>query len=264
MPTESVEDSLNVDGKVCQVSVNQAGNSLHGGEQGFSHRNWDWEVINDGEAPSVQFHLVSPDGDQGFPGTLSAKVVFTLTQDNHLRIEYAGQCDSTTVFNPTNHSYFNLAGHQSGPVKSHQLQVCADYFTPADAASLPTGELKAIAGSDFDLNTAKTIAACLMSQDTQILTTQGLDQNWCIRGYQHPQAQLNLAAVVTEPDSGRCMEVHSTMPGIQVYTANFLGDDVHGKEGAQYGPYHALCLEPQYYPDSPNHANFPSPILYAG
>ena len=249
-------------GETYQLPANLAGNTLHGGTEGFDKRIWDVQVLSEQQDPSIELSLTSPDGDQGFPGTLNTKVCFTLTEDNCLRIEYQGESDADTVFNPTQHSYFNLGGQDSGPVTSHQLQVMADHFTPADETGIPTGEVEAVTGSAFDLREMREIQTLLAQDDPRLKMTNGLDHNWCLNLDTRDGKPTSVAKVVHP--SGKSMEVKTTMPGMQVYTANFLGEGMKGKAGASYGPYHAFCLETQFYPDAPNKPGFPSATLEAG
>lgn len=255
------QGKFSLNGVEHKVSVNLQGNSLHGGEEGFDKRIWQVTVISEGDAPTIELALTSKDGDQGFPGTLKTQVRFTLTQDNSLRIEYRAKTDRDTVFNPTQHSYFNLAGQHSGPVKGHQLQVFADHFTPADETGIPTGKVEQVSGSDFDLRQLQSIETLLAANDPRLKMTDGLDHNLCLNNNNSAEQKV---ATVIEPVSGRTMEVFTDMPGIQVYTANFLSQGMLGKNGAQYGPYHAFCLETQFYPDSPNKEQFPTATLKAG
>jgi aldose 1-epimerase len=247
-----------------QVDVNQGGNCLHGGKNGFNSRIWRAEILADGEEPKLALSLVSPDGDQGFPGELTAKVIYTLSAQNSLKIEYYAQSTSATVFNPTQHSYFNLAGHQSGPVTQHQVQIFASHFTPTDENAIPTGELASVTGTPFDLRELITLATPLAATHPQLTIGNGFDHNWCVDAYRPDMAQPALVAKALEPKSGRTLSVYSTMPGIQLYTANYLSAQPLGKEQTAYGGNHAFCLETQCYPDAPNQEHFPSAELPAG
>jgi aldose 1-epimerase len=245
-----------------QVDVNQGGNCLHGGADGFHHRVWAATILNEGDEPSLALELISEDGDQGFPGRLTAKVVYTLSADNTLKIEYFANSDLTTVYNPTQHSYFNLAGHQSGSIASHKVQILASHFTPTDANAIPSGELAQVADTPFDLRTLTPVTKSLAATDhQQIKFGNGYDHNWCLDGYKAKLQQPFFAAMAQETNSGRKLIVNTTMPGIQLYTANYLGADPIGKDGVAYQGNGALCFETQFYPDSPNQPHFPSATL---
>lgn len=243
------------------LSTNLLGNTLHGGEDGFHHRIWQAKVLNELDNPCLELTIHSHDGDQGFPGNLQVKVVYCLTEENSLRITYLGDSDKDTVFNPTQHSYFNLAGHDSGSAVGHLLQVNASHYTPADEDSIPTGELKSVAGTHFDFRQPRIIANVLAQNDPEILATNGLDHNWCLDDYADDHSNNRLAATAEATSSGVKLRVFSTMPGIQVYTANFLDSGLKGKKGIHYGPNHAICLETQFYPDTPNQPEFPTATL---
>jgi len=249
-------------GQQYQVDVNQGGNSLHGGADGFHHRVWTTTILNQGDEPSLALELISEDGDQGFPGKLTAKVIYTLNAQNTLKIEYFASSDATTLFNPTQHSYFNLAGHQSGSIANHKVQIIASHFTPTDANAIPNGELAQVADTPFDLRTLTPVTKGLeATAHQQINYGNGYDHNWCLDGYQANLQQPFFAAMAEETVSGRKLIVNTTMPGIQLYTANYLGADPIGKNGVAYQGNGALCLETQFYPDSPNQAHFPSATL---
>lgn len=248
-----------IDGTEYNVSTNLQGNSLHGGVDGFHNRIWSVGGLVD-DSPSVTLNLLSPDGDQGFPGNLEVKVTFTLDDDNCLSIEYYAQSDKDTLFNPTQHSYFNLAGHDSGDILSQQVRLMASHYTPADEHAIPTGEIISVKNTAFDLTQLSVLAERVKSQDPEIKAASGLDHNWCIDGFDPAQHTARTAATIVDPKSARKLIMRTTMPGVQVYTANFLGD-TQGKEGALYGQYHGVCLESQFYPNSPNEPGFPSPVL---
>lgn len=253
--------TFNLGDKSYPLSKNHENNTLHGGADGFHHRLWQLESLSEQENPSIVLSIFSPDGDQGFPGNLQASVEYRLTEDNCLQITYRADCDSDTVFNPTQHSYFNLAGHDSGSALEHEVQVNADHYTPADAESIPSGELRAVSGTSFDLSKAKSVAEVMALNDPEINATNGLDHNWCLNDYADNQQNHRLVATMLEPKSGRTLSVYTTMPGMQVYGGNFIGEGTPGKGEAVYAPHHGLCLETQYYPDSPNKEMFPSSTL---
>lgn len=252
---------MTLEGKAFALSENLQGHCLHGGKDGFNRRIWEVVHTTPGASPSVSLGLTSEDGDQGFPGTLQAQVTYQLTEQGTLRITYAAQSDKTTVFNPTQHSYFNLCGHQSGNVGAHHVQVMASHYTPADETGIPLGEIAPVDGTVFDLRVAKPLEQ--LQRHPDLSSTQGPDHNWCIDGYEHPLAKLRMAGRYHDPQSERTLTVYTDMPGMQVYNANFVPGDLRGKNGAQYGAHHGLCLETQFYPDSPNQANFPSATLAA-
>lgn len=246
-----------------QADVNQAGNCLHGGSQGFNSRIWQATVLSDTTNPSIMLELTSPDGDQGFPGNIKLKTIYTLSEQNCLSIEYFAQSDQDTVYNPTNHSYFNLAGHQSGSVKNHQIQLSASHFTPIDAKGIPTGDITSVNNTPFDFNQLKSINSSLCAEHQQITYGNGLDHNWCLDKYDSQDHTAHYAGSVQDKHSGVSLKIYTSMPGMQIFTANhFL--DKKGKKGAVYQPNQGLCFETQFYPDSPNQAHFPSAQLTAG
>jgi aldose 1-epimerase len=205
----------------------------------------------------------SADGEEGFPGTLTAVVTFTLpAETNELRIDYSAKTDKDTVVNLTNHSYFNLSGDPSKEILDHQLLLRAAKFTPVDSTLIPTGELRAVSGTPFDFNKATAIGARINQDDEQLKFGKGYDHNWVLT--RTDQKGLQLAAEVFEPTSGRVLEVLTTEPGLQFYSGNFLDGSAKGKGGQPYNHRTGLCLETQHFPDSPNHANFPSTELKPG
>jgi aldose 1-epimerase len=249
--------SFKLDGKTYQIPKNDNGiNSLHGGTVGFDHLVWQGRAIPDG----VEMTLVSKDGDQGFPGTLTAHVRYTL-HHNALRIDYSMSTDKDTVVNLTNHSYFNLSGEGNGTVLHDEIMLAADKFTPVDGGLIPTGELKSVEGTPFDFRKATAIGARIHDQNDQLKLAGGYDFNWVLRG---PNGETKTAARVYDPESGRVLTVTTTEPGVQFYTGNFLDGSVNGKSGKPYVKNGALCLETQHFPDSPNHPNFPSTELKPG
>jgi aldose 1-epimerase len=252
---------FSLNGTDYQVDVNQGGNCLHGGTNGFHHRIWNSTSVNEDLNPSIELQLTSEDGDQGFPGQLHAKVIYTLTEENSLRIEYHASCNKTSLYNPTQHSYFNLAGHQCGNIDSHHVQLFASHFTPTDANAIPSGELLAVDNTPFDLRKLTQVTRGLASTHEQIRFGNGYDHNWCLDAYERGNSEAKLAAVVLDSLSGRTMKVLTNMPGIQLYAANYLGADPIGKEGVSYQGNGALCFETQFYPDAPNQSHFPSAII---
>ena len=248
-----------LDGKEYTLAVNNGPNALHGGRKGFDKVVWETRLLASLEGPSLELRYVSKDGEEGYPGNLSVMTVYTLTEDNALRIEYTATTDKPTVVNLTHHSYFNLAG--GGDILSHQVMLPADKFTPVDNTLIPTGELRPVDGTPFDFRKATTIGARIGQDDEQLKFGNGYDHNWVIN---KPMGQLGLMARVSEPSSGRVMEVWSTEPGLQFYSGNFLDGKVVGKSGKAYGRRGALCLEAQHFPDSPNQPGFPPVVLRPG
>lgn len=250
-----------LNGKTYTLAVNNGPNSLHGGLKGFDKQVWQARPFAGADGQSLELTYVSKDGEEGYPGTLRAKVTYTLTPTNTLRIQYEATTDKDTVLNITNHSYFNLAGQAHGDILAHQMQLDADRFTPVDATLIPTGELKAVAGTPFDFRTPAAIGARIDAGDQQIKFGGGYDHNFVINGQ---AGTLRRAARVTEPSTGRVMEVFTTQPGVQFYTGNFLDGSVKGKGGRAYPRRSGFCLETQHFPDSPNQPAFPSTVLKAG
>ena len=247
-----------------RVDVNQGGNCLHGGADGFNRRIWQTSINSEEKNPSLLLQLVSEDGDQGFPGQLRAEVIYTLTEDNSLRIEYKASCDQATLYNPTQHSYFNLSGHQTGNIDNHHVQLMASCFTPTDENAIPSGELLSVDNTPFDLRELTPVIQGLANKHEQIKLGNGFDHNWCLDAFETGTRQPFLAGIVKDSDSGRTMKVFTTMPGMQLYTANYLGPDPIGKGGIKYQANGALCFETQFYPDSPNQSFFPSAELKPG
>ena len=243
-----------LNGKQYQVPPNNGPNALHGGPVGFSARLWSAHEIQGG----VALTLESSNGDQGFPGTLQLRVRYTL-EGARLKIAYEATCDRDTVVNVTNHAYFNLAGEGVGNILDHELQLNADTFTPTDATLIPTGELAPVEGTPFDFRQPTRIGARIDQPNMQLEQARGYDHNWVLR-----ESGMKCAARVYEPHSGRMLTVHTTEPGVQFYSGNFLTGAVRGVLGALYERRTGFCLETQHFPDSPNHPSFPSTVLKAG
>jgi aldose 1-epimerase len=238
-----------------QLAKNDGANHLHGGVRGFDKRVWSAKPLS---PQSLELSYLSKDGEEGYPGNLSATVTYTLTDAHELRIEYSATTDKETVVNLTNHSYFNLAGE--GDILGHQVLIHADRFTPVDKGLIPTGELKSVAGTPFDFQMAKTIGERIEQKDEQLILGRGYDHNWVLN---RAGSGLETAAKVTDPKSGRVMEVLTTEPGLQFYTGNFLDGTLKGK-GRVYTRRSAFCMETQHFPDSPNKPAFPSTVLKPG
>jgi aldose 1-epimerase len=249
-----------LDGKEYTLAQNNAPNNLHGGPIGFDKKVWKVARADAGpRGPQLELTCLSKDGDQGFPGNLKVTATYSLTADNGLRLDYTATTDKATLCNLTQHSYFNLAG--KGDVLNHLVFINSDKFTPVDNTLIPTGELKPVAGTPFDFRTATAVGARINADDEQIKFGSGYDHNWVVN---KPLGKLGLVARVTEPTTGRAMEVWSTEPGVQFYTGNFLDGSITGKGGWVYQRRNGLCFEPQHYPDSPNHPQFPSAELKPG
>jgi len=242
-----------LEGVTYTLSKNDGDNHLHGG---FNKRVWTAKDVSSSAGQSLELTYLSKDGEEGFPGNLSVKVVYTLTDQNELKIDYSATTDKDTVINLTNHCYFNLAGQGNGDILQHQLMILGDRFTPVDASLIPTGELRSVKGTPFDFTTATAIGARIDQDDPELKLGRGYDHNWVLNSGK----TVALAAQAYEPHSGRVLEVSTTEPGIQFYTGNFL-DGIRGKEGKVYNRRYAFCLETQHFPDSPNHPDFPSTVL---
>jgi aldose 1-epimerase len=249
-----------IDGKTYHLAANTAPHHLHGGWSGFDKKVWDAEIVSSAEGPSVRFHYRSPDGEENYPGNLDAWVTYVLTADHDLIIRYEAVSDQKTVINLTNHAYFNLAGHGSGTILDHVVQIDADEFTVYDEECIPTGELAPVAGTALDFRTPKPLRRDVGSKEKMMVYGIGFDHNFAVRG---EPGVLRSCAEVFEPSSGRRMKVLTTSPGVQLYIGNFMKPDT-GKDGAAYDYRTGLCLETQHYPNAVNLPDFPSPVYDAG
>ena len=261
--------AFTLDGETYQLATNDGQNHLHGGVTGFDKVVWNAEPFEDTGRRGIVFTYTSPDGEEGYPGTLQARVTYALTDDNTLVFDYEATTDEATPVNLTQHAYFNLAGvedsGQSAPdVLTHELMIDADAFTPVDATLIPTGELRPVAGTPFDFTEPTPIGARIDADDEQIRFGPGYDHNFVLNRGTDGAGALALAATVYEPTSGRMMEVYTTEPGIQFYSGNFLDGSITGKHGVVYQRRTGFCLETQHFPDSPNQPDFPSTILRPG
>jgi aldose 1-epimerase len=245
-----------LDGKTYQIPVNNGVNALHGGPTGFDQYVWQAKEVPGG----VEFTLVSPDGDMGFPGTLTTTVRYTL-KGSTLRIDYTAKTNKTTVVNLTNHAYFNLHGDDQGNILDQKIEIAADRYTPVDAGLIPTGELAPVAGTPLDFRKPEVIGARIGADFEQLKLAGGYDHNWVLNG---KIGELHLAAILTDPVSGRKLTVETTEPGVQFYSGNFLDGSFTGRHGVKYEKHAGLCLETQHFPDSPNHPDFPSTVLKPG
>ncbi|MGD0497408.1 MAG: aldose epimerase family protein [Bryobacteraceae bacterium] len=241
------------------LARNNGESSLHGGNKGFDQAVWRAREVS-GEKPALELTYLSKDGEEGYPGNLAVRVLYTL-EDNGLRIDYSATTDRDTVLNLSSHSYFNLAGEGAGDILNHELQLSADRFTPVDAGLIPTGELRAVEGAPFDFRQPVAIGARIGQKDEQLVMCLGYDHNFVVNG---PMGTLRPAARARDPKSGRVMEVLTTQPGVQFYTGNHLDGTFRGKSGSAYGPRTGFCLETQHFPDSPNKPQFPSTVLRPG
>jgi aldose 1-epimerase len=252
-----------LDGKHYDLAANPAGVTLHGGRPGYSTRVLQTvKTFQTATTAGVTLRLVSPDGDQGFPGTLTIDVTYTLTDDSDFRIDYKATTDKPTVVNLTNHTYYNMAGNGSGSVEPQILTLMADSYTPTDQNQIPTGEIAPVAGTALDFRTPKPIGKDLRSSEPQMLIGQGYDQNFVLRK-SRPGA-LEMAARLTDPASGRTLELYTTQPGVQIYSSNHLNGTAVTPAGTTLRATDGMALETQHYPDSPNHPAFPSTVLRPG
>lgn len=254
-----------LDGREHRLTVNQAPHHLHGGERGFDKVVWHAEPYSNGAGAECGVILSSrsPDGDEGYPGELAARVTYALTAAGDLRIEYEAATSAPTVVNLTHHGYWNLAGHAAGSILDHELSIFASRFTPVDPALIPTGELRPVEGTPLDFREATTIGARIEAEDEQIQIAGGYDHNFVLDGWTD-DGVLRPAALLHDPQTGRTMEVLTTEPGVQLFSSNFPGWTAAGKGGAKYGHRSALCLETQHFPNSPNEPDFPSTVLRPG
>jgi aldose 1-epimerase len=248
-----------LDGQQYTLATNNYPNALHGGNKGFDKVLWEPTILTGPDGASLKLTYLSKDGEEGYPGNLSVTVVYTLTEDNALKVDYTATTDKDTVLNLTQHSYFNLAGQDS--ILNHVVMIPADKFTPVDSTLIPIGELRPVDGTPFDFRTPTAIGARINQDDEQLKFGKGYDHNWVIN---KPMGQFGLMARVTEPTTGRVLEVMSDQPGLQFYSGNFLDGTLKGKGGWVYQFRAAFCMEPQHYPDSPNQPQFPSVVLKPG
>jgi aldose 1-epimerase len=251
-----------LDGKTYQLATNNGPNSLHGGVRGFDKVLWTGETAQSDSGARVTFTYKSPNGEEGYPGTLDARVTYTLTPSDELIVDYEATTDKATPLNLSQHTYWNLHGSKGGPILDLQLSLDASAFTPVDSTLIPTGELKQVTGTPFDFRSPTAIGARIGQQDTQLKYGLGYDHNWVLdRG---GKTGLAHAARLVDPTTGRTLDISTTEPGIQFYSGNFLDGTITGKGGQVYAHRTGLCLETQHFPDSPNHPNFPSTILRPG
>ena len=252
-----------IDGITYQLPINNGANSLHGGPEGFNNQMFDTKgVIKTKNGEAVEMLYVSKDGEMGYPGNLNVKITFTLSDKDELTLDFEAKTDKATHVNICGHSYFNLAGEGNGDILGNELSINSDKFTPVSDSLIPTGELRPVTGTPMDFVKPKAIGKNINDNYEQLEYGKGYDHNWVLN--KKKAGELSLAATCYEPKSGRVMEVHTTQPGVQLYTANWLDGSDKGKGGKAYLMRSALCLETQNYPDSPNKPNFPSTLLKPG
>lgn len=245
-----------LNGKEYQLTVNNGHNNLHSGLDFYSYRNWEVKEVKES---SITFFLHSPDGDQGFPGALDVSVSYTLTEENEVKIDYVGVPYADTVINLTNHSYFNLNGHDSGNILQHEMVINADRYTRVNEELVPTGEILDVEGTPMDFRVKKVIGKDIDSNYEALVYGQGYDHNWCLNN----NGELEKVAELYGEKTGLVMEVYTDLPGVQVYAGNFITEQ-KGKKGAIYRRRQGICFETQNYPDAINHENFPNCIYESG
>ncbi|MFI9030716.1 aldose epimerase family protein [Streptomyces sp. NPDC053560] len=254
--------TFTLDGRTYRLPVNDGPNSLHGGDKGFDTRVWDVEPYAGNSGTGLTLRRVSPDGEMGYPGTLTVRVDYVLDRRGDLRISYEATTDRATVVNLTNHTYFNLAGEGNGDVLGHTLRIAASRYTPVDETLIPTGELPKVAGTPFDFRRAKPIGQDIRKGDEQLVFGGGYDHNYALdKGV---TARAEHAVTLADPVSGRTMDIATTEPGVQFYSGNGLDGTLRGTSGALYRQADGLCLETQHFPDSPNRPTFPTTVLRPG
>lgn len=251
--------SFTLGGRTYQLAATEGRNNLHSMPDGLDKVIWDYEILDAGSEPAVKFHYVSLDGESGFPGEMDCTVIYRLTADQALSIEYDAVADQDTVINLTNHAYFNLSGPESGSILDHELEIAADTYTPINSELLPDGRLAAVEGTPFDFDQAKPIGRDILAEDQQLTFGTGYDHNFAVRGL---SGSLRFCSRVADPKSGRTMTVETTSAGVQLYTGNHLKGT--GKRGVTYSQNYAFCLETQFFPNALENKNFEQPIFAAG
>lgn len=249
-----------IDGTEYTVAGNNNGQHLHGGLKGFDKVYWDIEPVESSEGKALKLTYVSKDGEEGYPGTLTTEVIYTLTNNDEWKIDYKATTDKKTIINLTQHTYFNLTGNTSGDILGHELYLKADEFVPVDKVLIPTGKLEIVKNTPFDFTVATSVGKRINEKHPQLTNGLGYDHCWVLSS----KDSVKLAGSLYEPTSGRMMEVYTTEPGIQFYSGNFLDGTLTGKGGVAYKKHYGLCLETEHYPDSPNQPSFPSTVLEPG
>jgi len=250
-----------LDGKKYKLPTNTGSNHIHGGTKGFDDVVWKGKKVSRKNGKGVQLKYVSEDGEQGYPGKLNVTVTYILTNNNEISISYQAKTNKPTILNLTNHSYFNLAGEGNQSILDHKIRIQAKKFTPANKNLIPTGEIRSVTGTPMDFRDFKKIGKDIDTDYKQLEDAGGYDHNWVLKKNGEGLAKV---ATLKEDSSGRKMQVHTTQPGMQFYTGNFLDSSIVGKSGKPYPKNSGLCLETQHYPDSPHHDNFPSTVLRPG
>ena len=252
---------FSIEGKEYSLIANNGPNSLHGGQKGFDKVVWQAHAfLNENEEESLELSYLSKDGEEGFPGNLLVKVIYTLTNENQIKIDYQATTDATTVLNLTNHAYFNLKGAGEGTITSHELVLNADYFTPTDEGAIPTGAIRSVINTPMDFRTPQKIGERINEDYIELKQGIGYDHNWVLNKKNN---ELSWVATVTEASTGIELKVFTTEPGVQFYSGNYLNIS-NGKNSKSYPSRSGFCLETQHFPDSPNHDNFPSTVLNPG
>lgn len=253
---------IKINDQIYSLTKNEGENQLHGGIKGFDKVLWSSKTYTDNEENQcIELSYLSRDGEEGYPGNLSARIIYTLSDDNKFKIDYFAISDKDTIVNMTNHSYFNLSGHSSGSILKHQVMINSDKFTANDESSIPTGEIRSVEDTPMDFRELTTVGKNISSNYDQIIYGHGYDHNWILNKKDN---DLGMAAKVFDPYSRRVMEVYTTKPGVQFYSGNYINESQNCKDNACYAKNNALCLETQYFPDAINHDNFKSPVLKAG
>jgi len=253
-----------LDGVTYQLPINNPPNSLHGGTVGFDKHVWAATVIQNHDGVGLKLTFTSPNGDQGYPGTLKAEVTYLLTDRNQIKMDYRATTDKATIINLTNHAYWNLEGEGSGSIDDHVLKLNASHYTPVDPTLIPTGAIDPVAGTPMDFTRSTAIGDRIRDSFEQLVIGRGYDHNWVLDRRSPSDTSMIRAARVLEPDSGRVLEIFTTEPGIQFYSGNFLDGTLVGTSGRMYRQGDGFALETQHYPDSPNKPNFPSTVLRPG
>jgi aldose 1-epimerase len=256
--------TFTLDGVTYHLPINNPPNSLHGGTVGFDKHVWAATPFTTSKTVGLVLEFTSPDGDQGYPGELTTKVTYTLTQQNEIVMDYEATTDAPTIVNLTNHAYWNLQGEGTSAIYDHVLELDAPSYTPVDPTLIPTGAIDPVAGTPLDFTKPTAIGDRIRNGDEQLVIGRGYDHNWVLDRPSPNDTSLILAARVKEPDSGRVLSIYTTEPGIQFYSGNFLDGTLVGTSGRMYRQGDGFALETQHYPDSPNHSNFPSTVLRPG